>query len=47
MGAEGSFSGRKVTGRWSWPLASIYCLGQEWSYTSTPSYVVMAWYLIK
>jgi hypothetical protein len=38
----------KESGAWSWPLISIYFRSQErWSYTFTPSYVFMAWCLIK
>jgi hypothetical protein len=34
-------------GAWSWPLTSTYCQCNEWwSYTSSPSYVSMAWCLI-
>jgi hypothetical protein len=35
-------TGGKAAWAWSWPLAFIYCRGQEcWSYTSTPLYVFM------
>jgi hypothetical protein len=43
-----SCSGDKAAWAWSWALNSIYYQGQEWwSYSSTPSYVFMAWCLIK
>jgi len=29
MGTGGSFLGGKAAGAWSWPLASIWCRGQE------------------
>jgi hypothetical protein len=42
----GSFPGGKLARAWSGPLTSIYCRGQEcWSFTSTPTYVFMTWYL--
>jgi hypothetical protein len=34
--------GDKAEGAWSWPLTSIKCRSQRWSYTSTPLYVFMA-----
>lgn len=33
--------------RWSWPLNSNQCWGQEWwNYTSTPPYPFMAWFVM-
>jgi hypothetical protein len=38
MGTAGPIPGDKAAEEWSWPL---------WSYTSTPQYVFMAWFLVK
>jgi len=45
MDAVGSFPGIKAALTWSWPPSSAEV--KTWSYTSTPPYVFMAWYLVK
>jgi hypothetical protein len=46
--AGSSFSGSKEAGAWSLaPNLISGCYNFTWSYTSTPSYVVMAWCLIE
>jgi hypothetical protein len=47
MGTVHCFTCGKAAGMRSWPLTSIHCQGREGcSYTSTSSYVFMAWCLI-
>jgi hypothetical protein len=39
--------GGKGAGTWSWPLTAILHRGQEWlSNNSTPTYILMVWWLI-
>jgi hypothetical protein len=48
MGTGGSFAGNKAAGSWSWQLTpSSAEVKNSWSYTSTPTYVFIAWCLVK
>jgi len=53
MGFNSAFKGLSSSpavariGVWIWPLNSNVEIKNEWSCTSTPSYVFMAWFLIK
>jgi hypothetical protein len=47
LGTRSSFPRGKAAVVWSSPLTYIWCQSQEWwSYTSTPSYIFMAWCII-
>jgi hypothetical protein len=50
-GTEGSFPRDKTAGAWSCPIISILHLvlrsNNDCSYTSTPLYAFMDWYLVK
>jgi hypothetical protein len=46
-GYQGSYANAKTTGSWSWPLPSSAEVKNMWNYTSTPSYIFLAWYLPK
>jgi len=45
MGTVGSYLPGKAAGAWSWPLSAD--VKNAWSYTSTPPYVFVAWYMVK
>jgi hypothetical protein len=47
VGIRGSFPGGKAAGAWSWPLHLVSRSKNAWSYTFTPQYAFMAWYLVK